>query len=149
MVKILTSFGKKAIRIGIIGDQAGADKEGSGESSAATLGEIASYHEFGLGTNPERSFVRAWFDDNKAEAVRDIRKMAEQIALLRIKKDQGLGLLGAKWVGQMQKLISSHIDPPLEDATVDRKKATGMGGETPLIATGQLRSSITWDVVES
>jgi hypothetical protein len=115
--------------------------KGSAKSKALTVLEIATIHEFGLGHNPERSFIRAWFDEKKDENELLIKKIAEQYLAGKITREQGLDLLGVRFVASVQKRIRDRIEPPLAKSTEDRK-----GSSVPLIDTGQLRSSITFKV---
>lgn len=121
-------------------DRIKAAKEGA-KSKALTVLEIATIHEFGLGHNPERSFIRAWFDEKKDENELLMKKVAEQYLAGKITREQGLDLLGVRFVGSIQKRIRDRIEPPLASSTEKRK-----GSSVPLIDTGQLRSSITFKV---
>lgn len=106
-----------------------------------TVFDLAVVHEFGvpqLGI-PERSFIRAWFDENEQKVRASILKMTQLVALGKYTQEQALNLLGQRWVAEIQKRIAARIPPPLKPATIDRK-----GSDVPLIDTGQLRSSITY-----
>ena len=124
------------LTIGVFGPKAEAKHEGSD----LTVGEIAQIHELGLGV-PERSFIRAWFEQNSKMVVADMRVGLQAIAQGRTTPEQLAELLGAKYVGQIQARISAGIPPPLAQSTIDRK-----GSSVPLIDTGQLRSAITYEV---
>jgi hypothetical protein len=123
------------LSVGVQG-QKGAEqhKQGSGLSVA----EIAELHEFGLGV-PERSWLRDWFDTNEASIKEDLRKVARGILLGRFTREQGLEILGVKYVGEIQLRIASNIPPALAESTVKRK-----GSSVALIDTGQFRSAITY-----
>ena len=138
LVKSAAGLGKLSLAVGIVGD-AGEKSEGG-----VTLNEIGSFHEFGEGNNPERSFIRAWFDSEKSALESDIRKITKQVLSGRVDERTGLNILGAKFAGQVQKRISNGIAPPLLDETVIRKLANGTGASTPLVATGRLRGSMSW-----
>ena len=141
----LLGLGEGAIRVGILGAEAAAEKIGSGGTT--TLVEVAEAHEFGLGNNPERSFLRAWFDGMQLENEILVERVTEQMFQGNLTRKQGMGLLGAHFVGEIQKFIADRIDPPLRDETIRRKQLAGTGGDVPLIARGQVRSSITWGVI--
>jgi hypothetical protein len=116
-------------------------KESDGETGPATLAEIASYHEFGLGV-PRRSFIADWADENKARHEEQLRKMAQAIVAGKVDSPEtGLARLGALYVGEVQRRIAQGIDPPLAESTIKRK-----GSSKPLIDTGQLRTAITYYV---
>lgn len=109
-------------------------------SDAVTNTMLAMVHEFGLGV-PERSFIRDLIDENRLIYIKFIKKLAEQEVLGRIDRMTTLNLLGAKVEADMKGRVRDHIPPPNVDATVARK-----GSSTPLIDTGQLLSSIDYEV---
>lgn len=149
-------FGDRAasVRVGVLAERGAMPHEagaGSKISKVPTVVEIAAIHEFGLGV-PERSFVRAYIDENEGR----IRQML--LALMRGAIERALtqgragkiddtarrgvlSKLGMKMVGEIQQRISRGIAPALAESTIARK-----GSSTPLIDTGQLRSSITFAI---
>jgi hypothetical protein len=128
--------GSLALAVGVQGKK-GIERH---KGSILTVAEIAELHEFGLGV-PERSWLRAWFDENQAEIREDIRKVGRGILLGRFTRERGLEILGLKYVGQIQRRIASNIPPPLAPATIAKK-----GSSVALIDTGQLRSAISYVV---
>ena len=123
-----------AVDVGVIGDKAAA------QHGETTVADIAVIHEFGLGV-PERSFVRGYVDGNP-RSMQTARKAAEAVAK-GMDVEQALNLVGLSHVGGMQQRIADGIDPPLSESTIK-----GKGSSTPLIDTGQLRSSITHRLVK-
>lgn len=122
-------FGKKPrLKVGIFG-QAGDEQH---EDSDLSVLAIATFHEFGLGV-PERSFIRAWCDANQANVEERLHKDWELVVKGELQPEVALERLGLFIVGGIQSYIAEGIDPPL-------KYREG----TPLINTGQLRSSITY-----
>lgn len=113
-----------------------------GQSEPATLIDIATFNEFGLGV-PERSFVRAWFDAHKAEVQTFAESQLKLVVSGKLTKEQALDRIGLFMQAGMQKNISDGIPPTNAESTVARK-----GSSTPLIDSGQLRSSITFAVEE-
>lgn len=109
--------------------------------SALTVGDIAEIHEYGLGNNPERSFIRAWVDENPGKIKVAMTRLMVSVVKGKRDKGQALDAFGLWAVGQMQKRIASGIAPPLTAATILKK-----GSTIPLIDTGQLRASITYQV---
>jgi hypothetical protein len=144
-------FGNKeaSVTVGVFGDKGTEPVEG--DDSGMTLADLAAIHEFGLGNNPERSFLRSYFDANEVR----IRQMLVKLVEIRIKKAvqsgkpitdadrrQMLDQLGLKIVSEIQaRIAAGEIQPPLTQATIDRK-----GSSTPLIDKGQLRAGITHEV---
>lgn len=110
---------------------------------------MATANEFGAPAGdkgkwetPERSFIRGWVDENKAEILKRIR-MEVVRAAMNGEKDLAVALerIGLWAQGQIQQRIADGIAPPNSPSTVRRK-----GSSTPLIDTGQLRSAITYKV---
>jgi hypothetical protein len=119
----------------------GAAQHGNDEQ---TIVEIASYHEFGGPNNnpPRRSFIRDWADENSEKHKAMLKKLAAGVIAGKLESvDQALELFGVRAVGEVQQRIAQGIEPPLKDATIQRK-----GSSVPLIDTGQLRSSIVHKV---
>lgn len=114
---------------------------GGHKSAAMTVAEVGAFHEFGLGNNPERSFIRAWFDKTKGTNRKLLLAVYRKILRGKMDEAQALGIMGAAFVGQIQERIAKGIRPKLKPETVDRK-----GSSVPLIDTGQLRASVTWEV---
>lgn len=119
------------ITAGLHGDEGGTPHEG-GQSTA----EIGEQHEFGLGV-PQRSIIRAWFDENKSEIE---AKLTEQLTL-SLKEGKPLDWAlerCALWMqASMQKRIVDGIKPDNHPMTIARK-----GSSTPLIDTGVLKASL-------
>ena len=97
---------------------------------------------------PERSFIRAPFMAGIKTYERMLKKGTRKVYVGKMSKQQLLGILGEKIKGDMQKAIARGIPPPIKAATIRaRRKRFGKASTKPLIATGQLRQSITWVVV--
>jgi hypothetical protein len=126
-----------ALTIGVHDSEGGASTP-----SGKTVAEIAAFHEYGEGP-PERSFIRAWVDASEEQIASDLKKMGEAIARGKLTPTMALERLGLLYVGQVQQRIAAGIAPPLAQSTIDRK-----GSSTPLVHTGQLRSSIRHKVSE-
>ncbi len=121
------------IRIGVQGSDAKRDHGG------VSIADIAAIHEFGLGNVPERSWLRAWHDENQTLAPEKLRKGYRKVLSGEINVET-LGTAFGVWaVASIQERISSGIAPGLEGETVARK-----GSSIPLIDTGLFRSSITY-----
>jgi hypothetical protein len=125
------------VRVGVLDD---APKRGGGPYS---LLEVAAVHEFGAPAAgiPQRSFVRAPIDAARAQIQAAQATLARQIVQGKVSGAVAMQRLGALAKGVIQKAIAQGIEPPLLSATVERK-----GSSTPLVDTGQLRSSIAYRV---
>lgn len=136
MLKALT--GKSpTLKVGVFGEEASKEHEG------VSNGELATIHEFGLGV-PERSFIRSWVDENQDKAASFLRQQIE-VQLKNGSEDfrQAIERLGLFCVAGIQARMSEGIPPPLAASTIKAK-----GSSTPLINTGQLRSSVTYALVD-
>ncbi len=134
MVKVAKTFHHMTLKVGIL------EKGGETYADGMTVGAIGTIHEFGLGV-PERSFIRAWADENEGQIRSQIKKQLARVLKGELSAEAAWGQLGALFVGQIQKRIVDHIEPPLADSTIRAK-----GSSTPLIDTGVLKSSITFTV---
>jgi hypothetical protein len=118
------------VKVGILDDKPHSD--------GATVADIALVHEYGLGDVPERSFLRAWVDENKTEIQARLKKETEGVIFGQHTADEAMNRFGLWAVGEIKKRIVAGISPPLDPATIKAK-----GSSTPLVDTGQLISSIT------
>ena len=128
------------VTVGIHEAEGAAAKDGGGHTS---LIEVAEAHEFGLGV-PQRSFVTGAVDENEAELNSKLTTAIKASTKPGGRgPEQTLERFGLYVVGVMQERISAGIAPELAESTKRQKKArTGESKDTPLILTGQLRSSI-------
>lgn len=120
------------------------------KKESPTVATIASRNEFGYTppgyskpTNPARPFIRGWYDSNKGRT--ELAKLQRALMQRRIKGvedlDSSLKKLGVYAVGAIKKFIADGVPPPNNQVTKDRK-----GSSKPLIATGQMRNSITYRI---
>lgn len=123
-----------SVDVGVIGTKAQRRKDGSPE---ITVADVATWAELGLG-QPQRSWLRGYIDanDNEIQKVikRELRKVQQDKQSLRKAMDR----IGVWLVGEIQERISNGIAPANAPSTIEKK-----GSSTPLIDTGQFRSSIT------
>jgi hypothetical protein len=127
------------IDVGIL-EAAGAEPHGD---DALTVIEVGVFNEFGTATIPERSFIRAWFDESEPQLRADLAVLMQGVGQGKRTRAQALELLGQRCVGQIQERIAAGIEPENRPSTVKRK-----GSSTPLIHIGTLRSSISYHVEE-
>ena len=126
----LKAAGSRAVKVGVLGS----------EGSDQVL--VAAVNEFGTETVPERSFLRSTMNANRAKYVKGLERAAQHIVEGTLDADRALGLVGLEVVKDVQTTITTLRDPPNAQATVERK-----GSSNPLIDTGRLRQSISFDVV--
>lgn len=134
--EISRSFSSPHVVVGIYGNKASAIHE----DTKATVGQIASYHEFGLG-NPERSFIRSTVDEKTTRIAAMAKRLMGSVIDGHQTTHKALDLLGAYIHGQIIANINRGIPPANAPSTVARK-----GSSKPLVDTGQLKGSISWEV---
>lgn len=132
------------VRVGIL---EGGDDEVESEYGDLTIVELATIHEYGApeANIPERSFLRKTFTDDRGRA--DLAKFqaeqAKQVIAGKLGARTALKRIGAWGAAKVRERIRAHIDPPLKPATIKRK-----GSSTPLVDTGHLQSSVSWELEE-
>jgi hypothetical protein len=107
-----------------------------------TVADIGAIHEFGLGSAPQRSFLRAWVDQEQASWMRRLRAAVLSFIL---SSDAWEEKFGKYCVDGIRKRIWENIPPPLQEATVTRKAREGYD-TTPLVRSGQLIEGIEYEV---
>lgn len=108
------------------------------------MATLAAVHEFGAPSKgiPERSFLRSaiiegsqQINDIVAEGVKAYARQQKQVDLMFY---NNIGLFASNLV--KEKIVKGPFRP-LSEATINRK-----GSSKPLIDTGALRQSISWEV---
>lgn len=134
-----------AVKVGVLADKGAEPKRGGETDEPLTVMDVATQHEFGAPAAgiPQRSFVRATVDEHEDYLLEQCKEAAVRVLTEKQTPKQALGELGAEVVGLIQERMAAGISPPNDPTTVARK-----GSATPLIDTGQLRSSISWEVIE-
>jgi hypothetical protein len=125
------------LTVGVHGPEGAAEHAVEEGEPPLTVADVATIHEYGLGNNPERSFIRAWADENKSQNEQTLLKIGQACVRGRYDATTGLNRAGLLFVAQIQRRIRAGIAPPLSPVTIARK-----GSSTPLINTGQLWTSI-------
>ena len=153
-LKILGDLASHHIEIGIFGDKGmGASSYIDKSGNTVELLVIAGVHEFGATiklaggksfTMPERSFIRAGYDENRTYIEREGEKLLERVMNFQLSVDMFYQTLAEITVGKIQEYLTDMDSPPLKQSTIDRKGSSGV-----LIDTGRLRQSITYKVVRS
>jgi len=102
---------------------------------------IAMIHEFGLGHNPERSFLRSTVYEQADKYAKIIAETIPQAVKSGMSERDAYARLGTIAVNDVKMKIGSGPFAPLSQATIDRKKSS-----KPLIDTGALRQSISYEI---
>lgn len=139
---IATANQKLVTTVGVQGAKADEDHGG------ITNARLAGVHEFGAIIKitrgeiaiPERSFIRATID-KKDLYKNEIRALATKVLQGAFDAGTALRVLGEKISSDIKATIEHGIDPPNAASTIARK-----GSSKPLIDTGELKNSITYDV---
>jgi hypothetical protein len=138
-LKKLSARAKKGtalVEVGVISDETYED--------GLTVVEVAVWNEFGTKHIPERPFIRSTVKQQKAPLKAFSGKLLQKILDGKLTREKALGLLGQKVSGEIKETITSLRTPPNAPSTVEAKKSSN-----PLIDTGELRQSITFEVVDN
>ncbi len=135
-LKALTKRVKKpgTVDVGIID----AGQHPSGDITVAGIGHA---HEFGTSTLPERSFIRSTTRSKKKQIIALQTKLLKKISTGEMTVKKALGLVGEFLSDEIRQKIVAIQSPPNTPETIARK-----GSSNPLIDTGQLKNSITYEV---
>ena len=139
-----------------VGFHADAEPYEAGAGEPANVAQIASFHEFGDGV-PQRSFFRPTMDGNREKYGALLARTMKLVLEGKLKVAKGLALVGLQAAVDLKQAITDLDSPPLAEATIARKLAkSGLrgkkaaayaeGGANPLIDTGHMRQSVTYDV---
>lgn len=105
----------------------------------------ASYNHFGVpGRIPARPFISVTIDQNKQKIFQIKEKLGAKLLAGQIDIQKALGLLGALVQGMIKKTISGPLfkeTVPNDPGTIKQK-----GSSQPLIDTGTMRNSTTWQI---
>lgn len=133
------------VKVGVLAET-GDSEHGEGESGDITILELAAIHEFGSPAAgvPERSFIRRTFQNSEDWLPQFQSKLAKAVIQGKISHERALEILGKKCVDEVKNTITEGegVPPPLEQSTIDAK-----GSSRPLVDTGQLVNSISYEVV--
>lgn len=113
----------------------------AGKQSQEIL-ERAVYNNFGTRDIPERNFMQLGISQNKRSIEAASSRIAKRIVTGTITPNQGINQLGLYGVGLIQKAITDLSSPANAASTIEAK-----GSSNPLIDTGEMRQSVTHEVV--
>lgn len=136
LVTTILDVGFPGIKVGIL-EKEGADVY----DDATTVLDVAIWNEFGTQDIPARSFIRAWVDADKPAIIRTLQGLLKKVIAKKLEEDQAMEQFGAWCVGRIQQRMARGIPPKNAPSTIRQK-----GSSVPLIDTGQLRSSVTYEV---
>lgn len=116
------------------------------EGASLTIAEIMTIHEFGSddGKIPQRSWLRAWFDESAAKNSSRLKVLGTRVAKGEVSALQAARQFGAVCVGEIQKRWATHPWAPLSESTLARNP--NRQANSALTDTGQSRLSVTFKV---
>jgi hypothetical protein len=112
------------------------EAEGSAEHEGLTNAELGSIHEFGTGDIPQRSFIRAWIDENQSLIDEWVTDAANAI-LAGEDPEAASERVALQMEAAIKERMLSGISPELSENT-----KRGKEGGVPLIDSSQLLGSI-------
>jgi hypothetical protein len=115
--------------------------EGSGSKGGESLAQIAMWLHDGTSRIPARPFLSMALDGRLSHVKAMITRLAKGVLEGKLEPHRALELLGQWARDRVVEGIDLGIAPENADSTIARK-----GSQTPLIDTGQLKTSITWVV---
>ena len=144
--KQLRELHGQRVRVGVLASGHGNDRAGNPESGwgSFTIAGVMAVHEYGNKHVPARRPIRTTFERFRGELVKFQTKLSHAIITKGTAVKRALPLLGEWGAAQIKKTIKSgpHLTPALAKSTVKRKKS-----RRPLVDTGRLANSITYEVV--
>lgn len=92
-------------------------------------------------TIPERSYIRAGFDANKADIQDFVETEIEKVLLLKQEPNVFFEKVGKFCVNKIREYLTDLSSPPNAPFTIEQK-----GSSNPLVDTGRLRRAIDYKV---
>jgi len=150
---------KKQIRVtvGVHGDD-GSERHVANDTAEAdlTVVDVGTFHEFGVGPFtvqtfsadgsasvhehpgiPQRSFIRAWFDESQDFIRQTLESQMKLVVAGKLTVDQAKDRIALAFEGSVKQRIARGIAPPLAQSTIEKKKSSKQ-----LIDRGQLRAAV-------
>lgn len=119
-------------------------KEEDGSSSAV----VAAANEYGTANIPERPFLRTGVRKNLPKYKKLNETNLKAVVNGKSTIDKSLGLLGLMASQDVKDEITNGNFAPLDAKTIAARKRRSVGSSKPLIDTGQMRESITYEIVK-
>lgn len=133
-------------KVGVLG-KAGLKKEEEGMNfSGLTVAQVATFNEFGTVRNgkehiPPRPFLRGTIEEKRQEIIKLAITLHQKI-LDGFDVERATKILGSSVSGMVKARIAEGIKPLNAVSTILKKQS-----DKPLIDTGQLRQSISYEAV--
>lgn len=94
-------------------------------------------------TIPERSFLRAGFDENADKVLKTTESVLPDVLIGTLSVEQYAKLVGLQLSSAIKKYAVDLKSPPNSEFTIKQK-----GSSNPLVDTGNMVNSITYEVVK-
>ncbi|WP_306308953.1 hypothetical protein [Xylella fastidiosa] len=133
----LQTLGERAVVVGIPAAHNARTEDGIGSAGLLAVHELGA-PERGI---PERSVVRRSISEHQDKYVALHRQHLRAVLRDAMTVETALNLLGTVAAGDVKATIRHADLPPLRQQTIQRK-----GSSAPLIDTGQMLQSITYEV---
>ncbi|TRW26228.1 hypothetical protein FL857_05950 [Criibacterium bergeronii] len=91
---------------------------------------------------PQRSFIRAGFDENEQNIISRMQALIEKVIFDELDINDFYEFIGNYCVGKLQEFLVNLDNPSLSSYTIEKK-----GSSNPLIDTGHLKDTITFEIV--
>lgn len=124
---------QKRVTVGIHESDSSRDDQG------ATNAQIGATHEFGAQNIPARPWLVPGVESGNQEYIETMRHELSNGA----SPESLLPMLGVLAVSNVQQYMTELRSPPNAQSTIERKKSSN-----PLIDTGELKSSVTFEVAD-
>jgi len=136
--------GESKVVVGVLRSSAVYKPKKGRNKQPVSVAQIAAIHEFGSkdGKIPERSFMRSAMSSNQ-KAIENLMKKLIVKMTDGLPSKIALGVVGQFLRDKIVAKINSGIPPVNAQSTIERK-----GSSKTLIDTGQLKSSIDWEIKE-
>lgn len=149
--------GQIVVTVGVHGDDGAAEHVANdADTPPLKVVDVGTFHEFGVSPFevmrfaadgsasvyehpgiPQRSFIRAWFDESQDFIKETLRSQMLLVVAGKLTVEQAMERIALVFEGSVKQRIARGIEPPLAASTIRKK-----GSSKPLIDKGQLRAAV-------
>lgn len=143
----LAILARTRVAVGVLGTRAAEEHRGTDHDSETAIGEqptvadVAHWNHYGTAHIPARPFIALALENRKVELQALFARVGRGVMAGKLDGKQALGLMGVEVTNAIVQQIADGVPPPNTEETIDRK-----GSSTPLINTGQLRQSVSYEL---
>ena len=125
---------KQKVYVGIPGDSAPYP-------DGTSVADVAAINEFGAGRVPARPFLIPTINENFKKYTKIAKSPLRKYIVQEESLERILSFIGAAARNDVVRKINTLSEPPNAPLTIALK-----GSDNPLIDTGHMRSSVTWEI---